>query len=785
MRELGNKRGGEERAKSRPDGGPRAPWKRALSRAFRCAGLILAVASLGERPLSATSVIPISDAELYRRADVVVYGVVVASDVTVDDTGRPETLTFIEPIAVLKGQLSGSLVLHQAGGTLPDGRFFKLWGRPEYFPGREVVVFAIARAKGEYETAEMILGKFQVLQDEAGERFAVPDLAIGIHPGVEIHRAPRKIQDVPGASAENPNEWTGTDTVSPADTNQPRQLLPFLASVRTGDFETDVTGFPSGSLEPVRHETDSSGRAFPKWGNLADTLYRWNNNATAAWTLNGTSNIDGGGVAEATGATATWTNDPNSSINYSIGSSTPNVINLNATTSTLGCGWSTCLSGSGVIGCAGPTGLSGSNTWRGDTYSTITQGNVELRAYCTHNGVSSTLTQSVLTHELGHTLGLGHSDQNVSPHDLCRGDESFAIMRSVVQNYTYLGTDDQDAIRWIYGDGGNSCNATTGNPPTVTTTAASYLSQTIATLNGTVNPNGASTSANFQYGTSTTYGSNTATQPMGAGASALPVGAGVAGLTCGTLYHFRAVAVSTGGTGYGSDMTFTTSACAPPPAATTNAASSVTQTGATLNGSANPNGAGTTAYFQYGTTTSYGSATTAQSIGSGTSSVSVNQAISGLLCNTLYHFRIVASGSGTSYGADQTFTTSACSASGFYTVVLCRLVDTRNASGPFGGPALAAGADRTFTVAGQCGVPSTAKSIAANLTVTQPTAPGDLRLYAAGGSLPTSSSINYKAGKTRANNSNISLGVGGAIGVHSDQATGTVQVIIDVTGYYQ
>src|SRR5262249_54474512 len=91
-----------------------------------------------------TSVIPIMDQELYRRADVVVHGIVVSSDATVDEVNRPEMLTVIEPIAVLKGALAGPLILHQIGGELPDGRFLKIWGQPDYSSGSEVVVFAIA-----------------------------------------------------------------------------------------------------------------------------------------------------------------------------------------------------------------------------------------------------------------------------------------------------------------------------------------------------------------------------------------------------------------------------------------------------------------------------------------------------------------------------------------------------------------------------------------------------------------------------------------------------------------
>jgi hypothetical protein len=121
----------------------------------------------------------------------------------------------------------------------------------------------------------------------------------------------------------------------------------------------------------------------------------------------------------------------------------------------------------------------------------------------------------------------------------------------------------------------------------------------------------------------------------------------------------------------------------------------------------------------------------------------------------------------------------------FYTVTPCRVVDTRNATGPYGGPALSANSDRTFTFGGQCGIPSTAKAVLLNLTVTQPSAAGVLRLYAGGTPLPVASAINYRAGQTRANNEASPLGSSGSLAVHCDQPTGNVQVIIDVNGYFQ
>ena len=94
------------------------------------------------------------------------------------------------------------------------------------------------------------------------------------------------------------------------------------------------------------------------------------------------------------------------------------------------------------------------------------------------------------------------------------------------------------------------------------------------------------------------------------------------------------------------------------PIVTTNPATNVASFSATLNGAVNPHGLTTTVRFQYGTTTSYGSTTANQTkTGSATQNVAAN--ISGLTANTTYHFRIVATNSsGTSFGADQTFTTT-------------------------------------------------------------------------------------------------------------------------------
>lgn len=96
------------------------------------------------------------------------------------------------------------------------------------------------------------------------------------------------------------------------------------------------------------------------------------------------------------------------------------------------------------------------------------------------------------------------------------------------------------------------------------------------------------------------------------------------------------------------------------PAVVTNAATSVTSTGATLNGTVNPEGADAPYKFDWGTTTAYGSSTTGGDAGSGTTAVNEANVLTGLTPSTTYHFRIEATNSGgTTLGADQQFTTSA------------------------------------------------------------------------------------------------------------------------------
>jgi hypothetical protein len=121
----------------------------------------------------------------------------------------------------------------------------------------------------------------------------------------------------------------------------------------------------------------------------------------------------------------------------------------------------------------------------------------------------------------------------------------------------------------------------------------------------------------------------------------------------------------------------------------------------------------------------------------------------------------------------------------YYTLAPCRVIDTRGATGQLGGPALEAGKTRNFVLIGHCGIPEEVRAVSVNVTVVQPTVAGDLRLFPAGPFLPVVSTINYRAGQTRANNMVAGLGGDGDLGVRCDQASGKVHLIVDVNGYFK
>ena len=139
-------------------------------------------------------------------------------------------------------------------------------------------------------------------------------------------------------------------------------------------------------------------------------------------------------------------------------------------------------------------------------------------------------------------------------------------------------------------------------------------------------------------------------------------------------------------------------------------------------------------------------------------------------------------GSATATATDSTTIAIAGSALRFVPVTPCRIADTRNPTGPFGGPSLAAITSRDFSIpAGPCGIPANAVAYSLNLTVVPLGPLGYLTVWPAGQSQPIVSTLNSGDGRIKANAAIVPAGMNGAVTVY---ATDPTHVIVDIDGYF-
>lgn len=173
---------------------------------------------------------------------------------------------------------------------------------------------------------------------------------------------------------------------------------------------------------------------------------------------------------------------------------------------------------------------------------------------------------------LGYSGGIFISETNLSPldgsgyetipqfiSDLCSdGGTGFLEFEDGAPAMT--STQWNEANTALSSDCAGSSTPPAQSPPAVVTGSVSDITSTSATLNGTVNPEGADASWQFDGGTSTAYGGSgpTPAGDAGSGTSAVSESLIATGLTPSTTYHVRIEATNSAGTSYGNDVTFTT-----------------------------------------------------------------------------------------------------------------------------------------------------------------------------------------------------------------------------------
>jgi phosphodiesterase/alkaline phosphatase D-like protein len=194
-----------------------------------------------------------------------------------------------------------------------------------------------------------------------------------------------------------------------------------------------------------------------------------------------------------------------------------------------------------------------------------------------------------------------------------------------------------------------------------TGTRALEVTRSAVTITGTINPEGQDTRYYFQYGQTSAYGQNAPSvqgEDAGKGAVAFTVAVRLTGLVPNTLYHYRLLAVNTGGVivATGTDQTFTTGEPTPPTVAGENA-SNITLTTATLSALVDPVGLEADYVLEIGTDTTYGTSIAGEA-GASSEETVIEVPIVELAPSTTYHYRFLAiNPDGRVYGTDNTFTT--------------------------------------------------------------------------------------------------------------------------------
>ena len=397
-------------------------------------------------PAGATSYQMMSDTVLTDQAPAIIQGRVVGVE-PAPVAGRPSTDYLIEIDRVLKGDLPGStIVVRVPGGVGPDGIGLKVWGAPEFREGERALLFLSPEKDGTYRTLHLMLGAFRQ-EITSGSRVALRDLSEAVEVG-------------PWGVREG-----GADQIRDFE-----RFSDWIADRAAGiERERDYLIGSAGGLQPAYEKytflSSSRGNSI-RW-------FRFDQGQGVDWLVHRSGQPGLGFEATLAAfqvALDAWVSDPATNILYNYvgttdssdgftGSDRKNAIlfddpHRDSSDGSVE-GTFDCATG-GVIAIGGPYFFSSTRSHRGKPFHEAAEADIVTNdgTDCFFQG-NPRVAEEVFAHELGHTLGLGHSQQRD------------ALMWSRAHNDgrgARLGADDRAAVNELYGSGGGSGQASLKAP---------------------------------------------------------------------------------------------------------------------------------------------------------------------------------------------------------------------------------------------------------------------------------------------------------------------------------
>ena len=404
----------------------------------------LSIGLFGVMPVFSMTLFVRTDRQMIEAADVICDGTVQEVEPRLHENGRVFTHIVLDVNEVWKGSEDlRRLELVERGGAA-EGVLDVVSGTPQYHEGDHVVVFA-GRTNAGFQTLDAWAGLYEVSTTNHGRAVLYRP---GAGPGVRLYRVGYE-----------------------AFEDSLRDYTLFREAVLNGD-----AGDREGRYKVSPEVLKDNGDAFlenAKWKPLSDTSnYRWaqfDSGTAEPWYYGNDPQVgfvagqtSGDGPEEHARALIAWNDDPGSMVSMSeAGRHAPYGSGWNGGTDGISevlfndpydeiSGSFSCTSG-GVLAFGGVHGVSGTQTFRGESYWTVVEGDVVFQDWTVDcSWLDSESLTEVIQHELGHTLALGHSYESGETGNQLTDD---ALMRWTAHGGALadiLGEDDRCGIYWLY-----------------------------------------------------------------------------------------------------------------------------------------------------------------------------------------------------------------------------------------------------------------------------------------------------------------------------------------------